>query len=333
MTLVLAATTQQRIGVAVVAILLLGWFGYIVTHLNRSPEPPGAEIELAPNRKPYLDDEELEGPKLSKSVAWAFVLLTITAIGLPLYWAREPGRQAGAERGFDSRAVKRGWSLFQPTDSPEHGAHFGCATCHGPNGEGGTAPYTLTDYLGRNRQVSWAAPALDTVRLRFDREETRRIIVYGRPNTPMPAWGTEGGGPLNDQQVDDLVAYIESIQLSSKDAKARSASGPQDGASLFAAFCARCHTTGFSYGEPDVMGGGAFGPSLIGGATVRQFPDVASMIEFITNGSEFEKEYGVRGIGSGRMPGFGDRTDEDENVHGELTPEQIRAIVEYERGL
>jgi mono/diheme cytochrome c family protein len=333
MTILLAATTQQTLGVAVVVILLLGWFGYIVTHLNRSPEPPGAEIELAPNRKPYLDDDELEGPKLSKSVTWSFVLLAITAIGLPLYWAREPGRQAGAERGFDSRAVKRGWSLFQPTDSPEHGAHFGCATCHGPNGEGGTTLYTMTDYLGRTRQVEWAVPALDTVRLRFDREETRRVIVYGRPQTPMPAWGTEGGGPLNDQQVDDLVAYIESIQLNSRDAKARAAQGPQDGASLFANFCARCHTKGFSYGEPDVMGGGAFGPSLVGGSTLRQFPDVASMIEFITNGSEFEKEYGERGIGSGRMPGFGDRTDEDEPVHGELTPEQIRAIVEYERGL
>lgn len=332
-TYVLAATTQQRLGLAVVVLLLLGWLGYIFTHLKRSPEPPGAEIELAPNRKPYLDDDELEGPKLSKVVTWAFVLLAISAIGLPLYWVREPGRQAGAERGFDARAVKRGHSLFQPTDSPEEGAHFGCAGCHGPVGEGGSTRYTMTDYLGRTRTVDWEAPALDTVRLRFDREETRRIIVYGRPNTPMPAWGTEGGGPLNDQQVDDLVAYIESIQLKSEDAKAKAASVGNDGAALFQGFCARCHTKGWSYKEPDVMGGGAFGPSLVGGATVRQFPDVASMVEFITNGSEFEKEYGTRGIGSGRMPGFGDRTDEDERVHGELTPEQIKAIVDYERTL
>ena len=332
-TYVLAATTQQRLGLAVVVLLLLGWLGYIFTHLNRSPEPPGAEIELAPNRKPYLDDDELEGPKLSKVVTWAFVLLAITSIGLPLYWAREPGRQAGAERGFDNRAVKRGWSLFQPTDSPEHGAHFGCAGCHGPVGEGGSTRYTMTDYLGRTRTVDWEAPALDTVRLRFDRDETRRIIVYGRPNTPMPAWGTEGGGPLNDQQVDDLVAYIESIQLSSEDAKAKAKAIGNDGVALFQAFCARCHTKGWSYQEPDVMGGGAFGPSLVGGAAVRQFPDVASMVEFITNGSEFEKEYGTRGVGSGRMPGFGDRTDGDERVHGELTPEQIKAIVDYERSL
>ena len=30
----------------------------------------------------------------------------------------------------------------------------------------------------------------------------------------MPAWGTEGGGPLNSQQLDELVAYIEHEQIS-----------------------------------------------------------------------------------------------------------------------
>jgi hypothetical protein len=29
----------------------------------------------------------------------------------------------------------------------------------------------------------------------------------------MPAWGVEGGGPLNTQQIDELIAYIRSIQL------------------------------------------------------------------------------------------------------------------------
>jgi mono/diheme cytochrome c family protein len=153
----------------------------------------------------------------------------------------------------------------------------------------------------------------------------------------MPAWGVQGGGPMNDQQIDDLVAYIGSIQLKPAEARAKSLEAAMtqakadgttgaDGATLFKTNCARCHTKGWSYGEPDVMGGGAFGPSLIAGDTLRQFPDIQSMVDFITAGSEFGKPYGVRGVGGnegGGMPGFGQV----------LTAEEIKAIVDYERGL
>ena len=42
--------------------------GLPVVPTSATPEPrPGAEIELAPNRKPYYSDEELEGPKLERT--------------------------------------------------------------------------------------------------------------------------------------------------------------------------------------------------------------------------------------------------------------------------
>ena len=46
-----------------------------------------------------------------------------------------------------------------------------------------------------------------------------QIITYGRPGTPMQAWGVLGGGPKNDQAISDLVAYINSIQLTPAQAK------------------------------------------------------------------------------------------------------------------
>jgi mono/diheme cytochrome c family protein len=282
----------------------------------------------------------MEGPRLSKYLMIALVLLAVTAIGLPLYWLDEPSRQVGAEVGFDERAVERGRILFLPSSSPEHGLHFGCADCHGPKAEGGVAKYTITDYLGRQREVQWRAPALDTVRSRWPRpenatghDELRKTIVYGRPNTPMPAWGVEGGGPMNAQQVDDLVAYIESLQLKSTEVKKGAEQYGNDGAALFDAFCARCHTKGWSFGEPETQGGGAYGPNLTNGDTLRQFPDIEDMIDFIAAGSQYEKPYGVRGVGTGRMPGFGDRGEGTEKIHGLLTEAQIRAIVEYERSL
>lgn len=214
-----------------------------------------------------------------------------------------------------------------------------CARCHGETAEGGTAPFILLPQEEGEvaRRVQWAAPSLDDVLLRFDEEEVTQIITYGRPGTPMPAWGLEGGGPLPDQPVADLVSFLKSIQITPEEAKERSTEqldamleeNPDlsPGQALFNLNCARCHTKGYSYGEPKVSGGGgAFGPNLTGGVLLRQFPGtdgVEDHIEFVTSGSEFQTPYGSQGIGSGRMPGFGNL----------LTREQIEMIVAYERGL
>lgn len=333
----LAVTTQQRVGIAVVAAIVLGWGAYLLLHLGREKGEVGDEIELAPNRRPYLDDDGMEGPRLNKVLGWSLVLMAITAAGLPLYWLDEPSRQAGAVKGFDDRAAGRGAVLFQPVGGPLHEGNigsFGCGGCHGAKGEGGVTEFAITDYLGRARLVDWKAPALDTVLKRFSEEEVEEIIVYGRANTPMPAWGTEGGGPMNAQQITDLVEFIKRIQISDDEARERARAeaeaeakaqgkSPDDGGVLFNVNCARCHTKGWSHGEPETAASGAFGPSLLGGQPIRQFPSLEDHFSFLMNGSEFGKPYGTRGVGTGRMPGFSRM----------LTPEQIRAIVEYERSL
>lgn len=333
-SLLAAFTIQQKFGFAVVVVLTLGWAAYLLTHLRKEgTPPPGAEMELAPNRRPYFDDDALESHRLDRALLGGLVLMVIVAVGLPLYWAREPSRQEGAVRGFDVRAAGRGLVLFQPAGSPipeGNTGHFGCGGCHGTEGQGGSTKYVMSDPLDPDkppREVAWQAPALNTVLLRYSTEEVRAILVYGRANTPMPAWGVVGGGPMNDQQIDDLIAYMETIQLDPEEVrKASLAEYGTDGAKLFDGFCSRCHTFGWSIGEPDVAGGGSFGPSLRDGETVRQFPDPATHTEFITEGSEYAKPYGLRGVGGdegGGMPGFGQM----------LTKEQIDAIVAYERSL
>jgi mono/diheme cytochrome c family protein len=330
-TQLLAVTAQQKLGIGFAVATLVGWAVFLFMQLRRRESlPPGAEIELAPNRRPYLTDEELEGPKIERAQLFALGMMAIIAVGLPVYWLREPGRQVGAARGFNHRAEARGFELFQPADSPVHGAHFGCAGCHGPKGEGGVTNYAISDPANKNsvpRQVQWKAPALNTVLLRFKPEDVRTIIVYGRANTPMPAWGVLGGGPMNDQQIDDLVAYLQSIQIASKTAQADNLKAfGTDGAKIFDGMCSRCHTKGWSYGESDLIGGGAFGPNLTNGDTKRQFPNPQDQIDFVGAGTQFGKPYGVRGVGSnagGGMPGFAQT----------LTPEQIAAVVQYERGL
>ena len=87
--------------------------------------------------------------------------------------------------------------------------------------------------------------------------------------------------------------------------------------------CARCHTLGWSYDDPGVAGQGAYGWNLTGGSSNSHFATEDDMVNFIRNGSEFGRQYGISAQGSGRMPGFG----------SVLTDEQILAVVEYVRSL
>ena len=171
--------------------------------------------------------------------------------------------------------------------------------------------------------MNWQCPQLNTVTLRYRDSEITNIITYGRANTPMPAWGIAGGGPMNDQQISDLVAYLHSISIGPDKALAQSAPVGTDGKALFDGYCARCHTEGFSFGEAAIDGGGAFGPSLLNGVTLRQFPDENDQIDWVTNTAELGKPYGQRGVSHGIMPHFGDM----------LSAGQIKAIVDYERTL
>jgi len=325
------ASTQRTIGIVIVVVLLLAaavliWFN------SRAARPAlGAEIELAPNRKPYYDDDVLETKVLDRVLGMALVLLAIVAVGLPLYWLAEPGRQSGAAEDFQDTFIGRGESLFASANA---------------GGRGGVAAHILLDSDGSFvAQVSWQAPALNTVLLRHDRSEVEFVLDYGRPGSPMAAWGAPGGGPLTTQQIDNLIDYMESITLAPEAAQAAATTeiersleagefadlgeavfnlGLNSGFAGGAYSCGRCHTKGWSYGDPQEPGGGGpIGFSLRDGATERRFPSADDMVDFITAGSEFGVGYGVNGQGSGRMPGF-------EQM---LTEEQIAAVVDYERGL
>lgn len=94
---------------------------------------------------------------------------------------------------------------------------------------------------------------------------------------------------------------------------------------LFNAFCARCHTPGYSAGVPftGATGAGAWGPSLRDGRAVVQFPDAADHLAFAIGGSKNATKYGVRGIGRGWMPAFGFT----------LSEADLELIVKFERTL
>lgn len=339
------ASTQRTVGIVIIVILAIA--GVVVFWFNtRKAEPElGSEIELAPNRKQYYDDEELEGPVLDRVLGLALVLIAIIAVGLPIYWLAEPGRQEGAAISY----------FGDPDDDSDMGIFAArgeglyieqaCGDCHG-GVQGGVRDQILLDSNGNfQAQVPWKAPALNTVALRYDRSEIEFILNYGRPGTPMQAFGTPGGGPLTEQQIDNIIDYLFFIAIDEDAAQTEATAeiersleaGEFDslGEAVFnlglnsnfaggAYSCGRCHTPGWSYGNPgDEGGAGTVGFSLLGGITLNRFPAEADHYQFVFDGSEDGVGYGVVGQGTGRMPGFGRM----------LTEEQIQAVVEYERGL
>jgi len=492
-------------------VLLLGWMAYLFVHTRRTRA--AANEAAAPNLSQPLSDDELENQKLTRVLRAAMFAAILLAITMPFYALNEPGRQAEAAEKVAQADIEAGAKYYGING-------FQCVNCHGPSAGGGAAPFTEAR---SGVSTTWKVPSLNDIFFRYSEDEIRHWIVYGRAGTPMPANGLDGGGAMTVQEVDQVIAYLKSIQISQQEAFAQvdsatslalaaiegGASATQDliaaqeaqialikdagrqlsivgkfpdaikdlfqadgtctvasaalvnatcanpapdadrdgladaveqpltemanatrqavvgasaasqaiysftfdptnaftnedpaakvpladlvaakeflnavetevlllnvtadreesfladlqrgldflnaaaqsqlwnvdfdakavemdvtvdeakqAAGLFNAYCARCHTGGYSAGSSfeQGAGSGAWGPSLIGGKAVLQFPDLNDHIEFIINGSQDASMYGINGLGSGRMPAFGEI----------LSRAQIELIAKYERTL
>ena len=362
----LAVSTERSIAIVLLAMVIVGWAIYVFVNIRQAKAEAGSEIELAPNRGNLPDDEELEGRRLEKVQAFGVLMLLIMALVLPVYWMLEGGRRSGAETSFSEAAVRRGAAVAAAAE---------CTDCHGADlGGARFAPVVLdighqfSDKESFVINTTWEAPSLDDVFTRFDTDaetldevtEVRQILVYGRG--VMPAWGLEGGGPYNDQQIDDLVAWLWDSRIGqdeeaedsdspiNAEANARATArfdaakasaeyeGASDGKILFDLHCARCHTPrwpgrgtaqlpnngGTVMVEPGPDGAGRYGPPLNSVSLERLFPLVEDHLAFVSEGAADNVAYGeFARLGNYGMPGF-------KRV---LAEEDIRKIVEYERSL
>lgn len=340
MTALLAAIPVRPIAVGIVLAAFLVWLAFLL-RLGSAGRPEG----LPANIKPYLTDEELEDKKVVRTAVIGLYSSVAIGVIMVLYWLFIPRIQVDATDRYLRESVDRGKHYFSTT--AEGG--FNCAGCHG-GGLGGKIDFTVAAGPLKGQKVTWEAPSLNDVYFRFSREEVKQILIFGRPGTPMPAWGLAGGGPLIDQQLEDILNYLKSIEVSYDDAlkKVGTDNGVKisDGSQLFLKNCARCHTPNFSiigrFEGPATtptavpitaeeraalaQGVGSYGPNLTN--EPNQFPDIADQIKFIQSGSTANKPFGVRGIGNGRMPGFARNP-----AQPLLDEDQIRAVAQYERGL
>ena len=105
-----------------------------------------------------------------------------------------------------------------------------CGLCHGEDGEGYLAPQA--NALANPEFLRSASDAF-----LFDG------IVLGRPGTKMSPWGASVGGPLSDEDAQNIVDYMRTWQ---NDAAVELDESPLvgdagAGATLYAEECASCH--------------------------------------------------------------------------------------------
>jgi mono/diheme cytochrome c family protein len=123
-----------------------------------------------------------------------------------------------------------------------------CSVCHGDFGEGGPNPARTNDVI---------APISSAEYLKTRDDATlRSVIAQGQPNFGMSPFGTAFGGPLDDEQIDAIVAFIRNWEANPP------VEFPPDvvqapiaatGKEVFASVCARCHGG---------QGEGGIGPAL-----------------------------------------------------------------------
>lgn len=188
---------SSSIVITLAAIGGIAWLGFILVAALRRRGPE----EVPSNIAPGTTDDEMETRRLESGQKAAVLLSAFLAVSLPLYFLGEQDRQEGFVEQFDEESVTRGEELV---------AEYACWDCHGPDGIGGTA-----EYVEKRSGVSvlWEAPSLNDINYRYEPEEINFWVTYGRGNTPMPAWGLDGGGPMNEQQVEDVVNYLSVIQI------------------------------------------------------------------------------------------------------------------------
>jgi len=334
--------------VLLIAAVVLGpaaiLWGVYWARQNRGRKP-AALLGIPPAMRPGAPDEKLEGPRLERVQLGGVLSLLVLVPFIVFYWLPERQRQEAFAHRFEEGSVERGHLIYlAPPDLEEDAtaAQFkeeekalalgqACVNCHGPEGTGGIANPAHRD-PGTGYPVAWVAPPLNNVFTRWDEEIVRFTIERGRPGTPMPTWGVEFGGSMTDMMIDDVIAYLYSIQVPLEEVD-ENCENPDKadqmtcGQQIFELRCAVCHGPNGEGREGRGTREQPWNPGMaLWKGDVRHLPTYRgrdSHYTTIVNGRRFAF-----------MPMFGEAPAQGIPIPpNPLTDKQIRAVMAYERTL
>lgn len=193
-------------------------------------------------------------------------------------------------------------------------------------GGGGTAPAAAAEGSGdATPAAATTAPAPSAPSGAAPAAPAAAPAAPARPTEKLPTYvapaGPRSGIPVWMMPV-ILILPLWAIVYMGAFGESSTAAGPATGQELFQrAGCVNCH---------GARGEGGVGPRLAGGEVVKTFPNEADHVTFVSEGSsktrgqpygDPAREGGQRVANSGGMPAFA----------GQLTDEEIAAVVQYER--
>ncbi len=210
--MVLAAVSTGKaflIGFASAAVLVLIAIG-VATARRRPRTRP--ELDIPKGMRPGPSDPDLEKPLLERHIAYGLLFVIAMAILVPVVWLQEPENNKKDTEVQLAQSVERGRLTTLPGSSEGNQLGFNCVRCHGSGLKGGrnffngsfvTVP-NLTTVCGGTAYNHPLIKSLDDV---------TNTIAQGRENTDMPSWSVQYKGAMDDQQINDLVNYLLSIQV------------------------------------------------------------------------------------------------------------------------
>jgi len=155
-------------------------------------------------------------PNYERYVIIGLVMTLLIVAGFSFYWYGESARLALASDDFAKERVQRGRRVYTEQ----------CISCHGSEGEGGVGTALNDKILLRN--------TLDDILFSVTRS--------GVPSTQMPAWSVDFGGPLTDEDIKDVVAFIRAWEPTAPEIEpVVFEPDSARGALLFETTCAVCH--------------------------------------------------------------------------------------------
>jgi mono/diheme cytochrome c family protein len=143
--------------------------------------------------------------RLQIEILLGTILVSLTAVVLIVYGINEENRMARFTTEHQAEAIEVGAALFESN----------CSVCHGERGEGiqGLCP-PLNDrhfFTERLNEVGWAGALEDYIvsTVSSGRLTSTRPDQYAGQGRPaMPAWHEDYGGPLREDQVRSIAAFV-----------------------------------------------------------------------------------------------------------------------------
>lgn len=147
----------------------------------------------------------------------AFFFTIAILVLFQLYILNEPTRISAVLAHDNEVAVSAGQTIFKNN----------CTLCHGDAGQGTPGRPALNDKYFLDSTTD---------------DVIFSVISSGVPNTEMPAWNQAHGGPLTDEDVQNLVALLRSWEPTAQDLHNLPPEGDlTKGRGLYANVCAVCH--------------------------------------------------------------------------------------------